>query len=95
MLQTWLDLNYHDPSMPVTTLLWNTSHIKYQGNVLIFTEWIIGNIMYVKDIKEPSGFITFQDICNRIGNSPSQILKFNVVRVAVLHFCTLIMIVIQ
>ena len=36
-------------------------------------------LMYVKDIKEPSGFITFQDIRNKIGNSPSQILEYNVI----------------
>ena len=83
MLKMWLDLNYHDPSVPVPTLLWNNSHIKYQGNVLMFTDWIIGKILYVKDIKGPSGFITFQDICNKIGNSPSRIFEYNVVRLRV------------
>ena len=57
------------------TLLWNNSHIKCQGNVLMFTDWIIGKILYVKDIKGPSGFITFQDICNKIGNSPTEFLN--------------------
>ena len=86
VLKTWLDLNCHDPSMPVSTLLWNNSHIKYQGNGLMFTDWIIGKILYVKDIKGPSGFITFQDICNKIGNCPSRILEYNVVRAAVYTF---------
>ena len=58
-------------------------------------DWITGKIICVKDIKEPSGFITFQDICNKIGNSTSRILKYNVVRAAVLHVCPLIMFVIQ
>ena len=83
MLKTWLDLNSHDPSMPVQTLLWSNSHIKYQGNVLVFTDWITGKILHVKDIKGPSGFIPFQDICNKIGNSLSRILEYNVVRAAV------------
>ena len=43
-------------------------------------------MLYVKDIKGPSGFITFQDICNKIGNSPSRILEYNVVRAAVYTF---------
>ena len=43
-------------------------------------------LMYVKDIKEPSGFITFQDIRNKIGNSPSRILEYNVMRAAVYTF---------
>ena len=83
MLKMWLDLNNHDPSMSVSTLLWNYSH---QGNVLMFTDWITGKILYVKDSNGPSGFITFQDICNKIGNSPSRILEYNVVRAAVYTF---------
>ncbi len=86
VLKTWLDLNFHDPSMPVPTLLWNNSHIKYQGNVLMFTDSIIGKILNVKDIKGPSGFIPFQDICNKMGNSPSPILEYNVRRAAVYTF---------
>ena len=91
VLKTWLHLNYHDPSMPVPTLLWNNSHIKYQGNALMLTDWITWKILYVKDIKGPSGFITFQDICNKniynkIGNSPSRIFEYNVVRAAVYTF---------
>ena len=74
VLKTWLDLNIHDPSMTVPTLLWNNSHINYQANVLVFTDLITGKILYVKDIKGPSGFIPFQDICSKIGNSPSRII---------------------
>ena len=91
VLKTWLHLNCHDPSMPVPTLLWNNSHIKYQGNALMFTDWIIGKIVYVKDIKGPSGVITFQDIFNKIGNSPNRILEYHVVR----SLYTVIMFVIQ
>ena len=47
---------------------------------------LLKKILYVKDIKGPSGFITFQDICNKIGNSPSRILEYNVVRAAVYTF---------
>ena len=43
-------------------------------------------MLYVKDIKGPSGFITFQDICNNIGISPSRFLEYNVVRAAVYIF---------
>ena len=52
----------------------------------MFTDWIIGKLLYVKDIKGPRGFITFQDICNKIGNSPSRILECNVARAAVYKF---------
>ena len=52
----------------------------------MFTDWITGKILCVKDVKGPSGFITFQDIHNKIGNSPSRILEYNVVRAAVYTF---------
>ena len=52
----------------------------------MFTDWITGKILYGKDIKGPSESITFQDICNKIGNSPSRIIKYNVVRAAVYTF---------
>ena len=42
--------------------------------------------MYVKDIKGPSWFITFQDIRNKLGNISSRILKYTVVRAAVYTF---------
>ena len=86
MLRTWFDLNYDDPSMPVSILLWKNSHIKHQGNVRLFTDWITGKILYGKDIKGPSGFITLQGICNQIGNSPSRILEDNAVKAAVYTF---------
>ena len=79
----WLDLKYHDPSMPVSTFLWNYSHIKHQGNVLLFTDWTTGKTLYVKDIKGPSGFITFRDTCNKMVNSSSGILEYHVVIAAV------------
>ena len=54
VLKTWVDFNRHDPSMPVSTLLWNNRHIKHQGSVLFFQDWITGKILYVRDIKGPS-----------------------------------------
>ena len=86
VLKTWLDFNRHDPSMPVSTVLWNNRHIKHHGSVLFFKYWIIGKILYVKDIKGPSGFLTFQDNCNKLGNSPIRTLEYNVVRAAVNTF---------
>ena len=54
VLKTWLDFNRHDPSLLVSTLLWNNIHIKHQGSVLFFKDWITGKkILYVKDIKGP------------------------------------------
>ena len=52
----------------------------------MFMDWITGKILYVKEIKGPSGFITFQDICNKIGNSLSRIAEYNVVKAAIYTF---------
>ena len=49
-------------------------------------DWIIGKILYVKDIKGPSGLLTFQGTCNKLGNSPNRILQFKVARAAVNTF---------
>ena len=75
VLKTWLDLNYHDRSVPVPTLLRNNSHIKYQGNVLVFTDWITGKILYVKDIKGPSGFLPFRIYVAKEGTLPVEFLN--------------------
>ena len=75
VLKTWLDLNYHDPSMTVPTLLWNNSHINYQANVLVFTDWITGKILYVKDIKGPSGFLPFRIYVTKQGTLPVEFLN--------------------
>ena len=49
-------------------------------------DWIIGKIPYVKDIKGLSGLLTFQGMCNKLGNSPNRILEFKVARAAVNTF---------
>ena len=72
--------------MAVLSLLWNNSYIKQQGNVLLFADWITRKTLYVKGIKGPSGFIPFQDICNKIVNSTSRILEYNIVGPAVYTF---------
>ena len=76
--------------MPVSALLQNNSHIEHQGYVLSrkYVNWITGKILDVKDIniKGPSRFITFQDVCNNLGNSPSEIHEHNIVRAAVYMF---------
>ena len=49
-------------------------------------DWFTEKILYVKDIKGLNGFITFHDVCNKLGNLPSQILEYDVVRAAVYMF---------
>ena len=86
VLQTWLDLNYHDPSMPVPTLLWNNSHIKYQGTVLMFTDWIIGIIFDVKDIKGPIKAVSGHKIArNRFNTTYRSVLTFEEKKQSITH----------
>ena len=44
----------------------------------VYSSLQIGNILYVKGIKGPSGVITSQDIRNKVGKSPSWILQYDV-----------------
>ena len=86
MLKTWLDLNCHDPSVPVPTLLWNNSHIKYQGNVLMFTDWIIGIIFDVKDIKGPIKAVSGHKIApNRFKITCRSVLTFEEKKQSITH----------
>ena len=86
VLQAWLDENKHDLNQPVPTFLWNNSFMKHQGAVLFFPDWIKANVLSLGDVHGPDGFITFHDVCQKIGQSASRILEYYAVRAAVHQF---------
>ena len=47
-LDKWSHIQKNTTLLWVPTLLRNNNHIKYQGNVLMFTDWITGKILYGK-----------------------------------------------
>ena len=49
------------------------------GGVLYFKEWAINGILFVNDFVTPDGLLSFQKICEIVGNSPNRILEYNAV----------------
>ena len=75
VLKTWLDTNVQGTNLSVPSLLWNNNYMRYQGNVLFFPDWIKGNILNIEDIYGPDGVMSYNEICNKIGNSPNRIIE--------------------
>ena len=84
VLKTWLDHNKHGNLAP--TVLWNNQFIQYHGNVLFYSQWIKGGILKVSDMYNDNGLLSCQEICHKIGNTPSRVLEYNVVASAVRNF---------
>eukprot|EP00745_Piridium_sociabile_P036415 TRINITY_DN6533_c0_g2_i5.p1 TRINITY_DN6533_c0_g2~~TRINITY_DN6533_c0_g2_i5.p1 ORF type:complete len:740 (-),score=40.77 TRINITY_DN6533_c0_g2_i5:39-2090(-) len=87
-LKTWIECNTEtNIQNPLQNVLWNNKHIVYKNEVLFFRRWAMKGIALVGDlIREDDTMLSCQQIRDRIGNSPSLQLEYNVVKVAVLHF---------
>ena len=71
---TWLDKNVPDCKDRTTCLLWNNESVICSREVLYFKEWAVNGILFVSDFVKP-GLMSFQEICERVGNSPSRIIE--------------------
>ena len=80
VLITWLDHNVHKES--ISPCLWNNMLIRCQSQVLFFKDWIKCGIINVRDIYNDNQLITLQQLCDKVGNSPSRIIEYNVVKSA-------------
>ena len=83
VLKTWLDNNKNEEKI---SLIWNNNDIKYQNKTLQFSSWIKNGINLITDVYQNSTFITFDEICRKIGNAPSRLLEYFTVRNAVMAF---------
>ena len=83
VLKTWLDNNTNHHR---TTLLWNNKDIIYMGKGLYLKHWLNGGFVNVSDVVLSDGIITYEDVCNRLGNSPSRFLEYVTVVNAVKRF---------
>ena len=87
VVQSWLDNNKMNLDTPVSSLLWNNDAVRYQGNVLLFADWVKGEILTVRDVcDENMRVLTFERIVQKLGHSPNRLLEYNVVRSAVNSF---------
>ena len=56
---------------------------------MYFRNWVEANILVVGDVLSDTGVcLTYDEICSKIGNSPSRQLEYNVVQAAVNAFLT-------
>ena len=85
VLKTWLDSNVQTEDF-LSNLLWNNRHVKYQGRVLFFSEWIKGGILKTNDMQGPNDLLSFNEVVSKIGRSPARLLEYNVVLSATRNF---------
>ena len=83
VVTTWLNKNEHNQ---INDLIWNNNHITYQNKMLFFEDWIQANVTTVTDVYINNNFISFDQVCNKVGASPNRFLEYIVVRNAVIHF---------
>ena len=85
VLKTWIDNNSVNSSSSGYTLLLNNRNIKYQGQVVLFKDWIKAGIMYVADVVTSEGILPYQTICKLTGEAPNR-LQYNINHAAVHTF---------
>ena len=79
VLVTWLHNNLPNCKDRIITLLRNNEHVSCSGEVLYFKEWAVNGILFVTDFVTPEGLLSFQEICEIVGNSSNRILEYNAV----------------
>lgn len=84
VLANWLDNNTGPKDFVFCPLLWNNRLFTYSGHVMYFKEWAVNGIICMHDVLSNNEFVSYQYICQSIGNSPNRILEYNIVRSAVL-----------
>ena len=62
--------------------LWNNLNIRYRKKVLFFDKWIQANVIYVKDIWSEGDILSFDQMCKKVGYSPTLIFEYNAMHTA-------------
>ena len=88
VLKTWVSCNTETNILnPLCNVIWNNKNITYRNEVLFFRRWSQGGIVYISDLLGGNmSLLSFQQIKDKIGSSPSLLLEYNVVNAAVQHF---------
>ena len=68
-----------------SSCIWNNTHIRYQGNVIFFENWIKSGLISVHDLlTENNVFKSFSVIENTVSPSPELYMQYIVVRSAIM-----------
>ena len=85
--KTWIENRSKKNNINIqSTYIWNNDLITYRGNVLFYKNWIQNGIIRISDLLENEHILSFEQLVNKIGNSPSLQLEYNVVRNAIYPF---------
>ena len=83
----WLDnknLWLNSKSNFLNQCLWNNCLVQYKNKPLCFEKWARGDIIYVKDIWKDDDIVPMDQICARLGNSPTRMFEFCALRTALM-----------
>ena len=81
VLTTWLNNN----DIIITNenpnpMLWNNKQFVYGNNVLYFKEWAEKGIVSISDIIHENRLLSFQNICELVGQSARRLLEYNIIQ---------------
>ena len=84
VLTTWLSNmhklgNENDPTFLSVNhnCLWNNSKIMYRNKSLFYKDWIDANICFISDAVNDGNIISFNDVCERVGQKPTRQFEYN------------------
>ena len=83
LFQIWASGPFDNSNHTITNsaqIIWNNNKIKYRGSVLFLNRWIKRDILFVSDIIDDTGHLSYETITDRIPDSPLTKFEFNVVK---------------
>ena len=63
--------------------LWNKRNVVYRGKLFFTLNWVNADLLYIGDIWHHNDIIPFDKIVRKVGHSPSQLFKYNMICSAV------------
>ena len=87
-LKVWISNNtiHSIKNRTLDQCIWNNTFIRYQNNVIYFSEWAKKGITIISDIIQNYSILPLSDIENIVGRSPSLHLQYQVVHGAISNF---------
>ena len=89
IIKTWISINQHNSRQQSTienirkAVIWGNRDIKYQGQCLIFENWITSGIHFINDIIDENGDISETLIYEKLSNKRNWISEINKLKLAI------------
>jgi len=59
--------------------LWNNASIVYRNKALFFKDWVKARICYISDVFKDGSFVSYDLICQKVGNKPTRQFEYNAI----------------